>query len=364
MANPPATETHAGCRVMTLPRKGLEELFLTRMTGCGTDPAEAVRFLNQREGTGVGVLRADVFGPLTGQVDTPPPAWDWPVTWVVSDTSESAHLGGVHVHGIRGAHLTPIHLDGRVVGAFWETEDAIECMLGDIRPSHPSGTRPEQARATFELMEDALAQAGMDFSHVVRTWLFLDDILAWYPEFNVVRTDFFRERGVFDRLVPASTGIGGSNPAGTAMVTAVFAVKPKNPAVSAFAVPSPLQCPALEYGSSFSRAAEVSMPDHRRLFISGTASIDPDGTTCHVGDIDGQVARTCDVVEAILESRDMGWDDVTRATAYVRYPHETPAFQRYWDTTGRAPLPVIIANNTICRDDLLFELEVDALVQA
>jgi len=51
----------------------------------------------------------------------------------------------------------------------------------------------------------------MDFSHVARTWLYLDNLLDWYDDFNVVRTSFFRKHDVFRGLVPASTGIGGSN---------------------------------------------------------------------------------------------------------------------------------------------------------
>ena len=133
------------------------------------------------------------------------------------------------------------------------------------------------------MMEAALRLAGMDFSHVVRTWLFLDEILAWYRELNQARDAFFTSRGVYDGLVPASTGIGARNPAGTAVVAELLAVQPKSSRVRIRSVPSPLQCPALQYHSSFSRAVEVAQPDHRRLFISGTASIGPDGRSAHAG---------------------------------------------------------------------------------
>ena len=134
----------------------------------------------------------------------------------------------------------------------------------------------------------------------------------------------------------------------------------KHPAVCVQALPSPLQCPALQYGSSFSRAVEVAMPDMRRVFVSGTASIAPGGETVHVGDVLAQTARTCEVVEAILASRQLGWEHVTRATAYVRHAADAGVFEQYRDRAGLPPLPVVVAHNTICRDDLLFELEVDA----
>ena len=79
-----------------------------------------------------------------------------------------------------------------------------------------------------------------------------------------------------------------------------------------------------------------------------------------VGDVLAQTARTCDVVAAILESRELGWEHVTRATAYVRHAADAGVLEQYRQSVGLPPLPVVVAHNTVCRDDLLFELEVDA----
>ncbi len=201
----------------------------------------------------------------------------------------------------------------------------------------------------------------MDFSRVLRTWFYNDDILGWYADFNRVRTAFFKDHGVFDGLVPASTGIGARNPFGAALTASLIAVKPKNTDVKSFAVPSPLQCPALEYGSSFSRAVEYTAPDHRRLWISGTASIEPGGATVHLGDVVGQVKLTMEVVEAILTSRNMSWTDVSRGLAYARYADQAGAFSDYCRTRPLPDFPVMLTNNVVCRDDLLFEIEVDAM---
>jgi hypothetical protein len=57
----------------------------------------------------------------------------------------------------------------------------------------------------------------------------------------------------------------------------------------------------------------------------------------------------------------MGWDDVTRATAYVRFREDARVFEQYCAAVGIPSLPVIVAHNVICRGDLLFELEVDAV---
>jgi enamine deaminase RidA (YjgF/YER057c/UK114 family) len=270
-------------------------------------------------------------------------------------------VAGIQVHAVTGIPVEPIRMDGRVVGTVFEDAYSRYCLLGDLRPESSALPRIDQARQTYEMMEAALRLVEMDFSHVLRTWLYLDQILAWYREFNLVRDAFYSERGVFDRVVPASTAVGGSNSAGTAVVANLFAAKAKDQRMRLQNVPSPLQCPALTYGSSFSRAVELILPSHRRLFVSGTASIAPDGSTIHVGNVDAQVAWTMDVVNAILQSRQMGWMDVTRAIGYFKRADDAPAFDRYCLDQGLPPLPAVIAKNDICRDELLFEFEVDAI---
>ena len=271
-----------------------------------------------------------------------------------------SELTGVQAHAVKGAAVERIKMNGRVVGSVFDDGFARHCHLGDLRPQDGAAAPERQARETFEFMEVALRSAGMEFSNVARTWFYLDKILSWYGGFNHVRDGFFRERNVFGGLVPASTGIGGANAARTAVIAGVYAVQSHANGVKIAAVPSPLQCPALKYGSSFSRAVEVEMPDYRRLLISGTASIELGGKTAHVGDLPGQIALTMDVVAAILASRRMDWGDVTRAVAYIKQGGQASLFKDYCAAHGLDDLPVVATENDICRDDLLFEIEADA----
>ncbi len=342
--------------IREIEREGMRELFAT-MPPCATaELSDAARRLGQA--SAARVICAEYFDARPNPTDRD--GYAGPLTWVLGD-SAGANLGGAHVHAIAGADLAAVELDGTTVGTVIHGPHASECLLAGIRADEISASREDQARATFEAIECALQSVGMDFGNVARTWLFIDDILDWYDQFNVVRTTFFEEHGVFDRLVPASTGIGGANPWGAAMMVGAYAVAPRDPRVTVQALPSPLQCPALAYGSSFSRAVEVDMPDLRRIFVSGTAGIDPDGRTAHVGDVRAQTELTCEVIEAILQSREVGWEDVTRATAYVRHPEDVGVFEEHRRASGIPRVPVIVAHNTICRDELLFELEVDAV---
>jgi len=349
-------EPNRPMQVLEVQREGMCEIFATQPRGGVTQLCSIAADLDRS--AGAGVVSAEYFDPRTPSAGRD--GFAGPLLWVLGETV-GGDLGGVHLRAVVGADLEPVNLDGRLVGTVIHGPHASECLLAGIRADDTSVSAERQARATFEGIERALETVGMDFSHVARTWLFLDDILAWYREFNGVRTAFFTERGVFDRMVPASTGIGGANPWGAAMMAGAYAVRPRDPRVTVEALPSPLQCPALQYGSSFSRAVEIGMPDLRRIFVSGTAGIGPDGHTRHIGDVLAQTALTCDVIEAILASRGMGWEDVTRATAYVRHPEDVGVLEEHRRAVGMPELPVVTAHNVICRDELLFELEVDAV---
>jgi enamine deaminase RidA (YjgF/YER057c/UK114 family) len=254
-----------------------------------------------------------------------------------------------------------VTLGDQVVGSTWSDADADYCLLAGVLPTDSTMTRGAQTTSCFEQIEAALQKAGMDFSHVVRTWLYLDDLLAWYDEFNTARTEFFESRGMFDRLIPASTGIGARNPAGMALAAGALAIRPRHKGVLAEEVASPLQCSATEYRSSFSRAVEVSFPDHRMLIISGTASIAAGGESMFTDDVAKQIHLTLDVVEAILRSREMNWSNTVRAVGYFRDMDALPVFQACCRERGIPPLPMVPAHATVCRDDLLFEIELDAI---
>jgi len=355
-------------KVITLARPGLDELFITTAPRNGGDFHKMFDNVHRavRE-AGATIVAKDVFGIPAAEkagLEALHNVWgevNWPVTWLDEGSSAGMALTGVQVHAVKGVEVERICLQGRVVGSVFDDGLARHCCLGDLRASDIRLPREAQARQTFEFMETALRLAGMDFSNVIRTWLYVDGILSWYDELNAVRNRFFRERGVFAGVVPASTGVGGANAARAVLMADAYAIAPRNSAVRITSIPSPLQCPAIEYGSSFSRAVELEMPDHRHLWVSGTASIDPRGETAHVGDVEAQIEWTMQVAGAILESRRMGWDDVSRAVAYVKQGKMGTAFQKFCAEKRLQDLPVVTTENDLCRDDLLFEIEVDAL---
>lgn len=315
------------------------------------------------------VVKHDIFGAVScydetmGRVQRLFGQLDWPVTWIEGSAGEGKPIGGMHVFAISGAPVETVSLEGRIVGRVFNDGLARHCILGDVRPAELGVEPADQARQLFENIEAALDRAGMKMPDLIRTWLFLDDILEWYGPFNVVRKEFFESRRLFDHLVPASTGVGGQNPACAAIIGGAWAMQPIENRTQVSEVISPLQCPAPKYGSCFSRAVEVTTPGHRRLLISGTASLEFSGKSAKRDDIKGQIERTMDVVEAILTSRNLSYAAASRATAYFKRIEDVPAFNA-WCAARNLSIPVVSIQADVCRDELLFELELDAMVPA
>jgi enamine deaminase RidA (YjgF/YER057c/UK114 family) len=337
------------------------------MTARATDPSEPSTAFQQladvvreREAT---IVSQTVFGDTAryaegvAAIEAAFGKIEWPVTWLDGGRATL----GTQVSALTGTPVDRVRVGERIIGSEFEDDSARYCFLGDLMSEDATRTRPEQVRDTFEKMERLLADVDMGFDHVIRTWLYIDRILDWYDELNEARTAFFAEREVCDHMMPASTGIGVPNPRGRAVVAECIGMVAKRGTVNAHEVDSPLQCAASDYRSSFSRAVEVVLPDHRRLYVSGTASIGEKGDTVYLGSVEAQIERTMEVVQAILESRGMSWESVSRGVAYFKDIADLPVFSTYCEEHGIPRGVLMETQAVVCRDDLLFELEANAV---
>lgn len=262
---------------------------------------------------------------------------------------------------VSGARVTNVVQRGTSTGVVVEDEFMRVCRLGSVVAGNVGGAREDQAREVLLTAEGLLTEAGFQFTDTVRTWFYLDHLLEWYDRFNAVRNGFFVARGLYNGLVPASTGIGAGNATGSALSCDLLAIQAKKAGVGIRAVPSPMQESALNYKSSFSRAVEIMAPGFRQLLVSGTASIDRNGQSAHGGDPAAQIGLTVQVVDALLKSREMGWTDVTRGIAYFKRMADRPLLERCFGEQRIMPFPLALVEADICRHELDFEIEIDAV---
>lgn len=305
-----------------------------------------------------GILSADLFGSEKEfqQMERALErfAISVPLTRVLSSAQG---VGGLQLVAATGGRRKPVTLDGESVGVLVEGDEGSWLFLGGLSASDCSLSREAQTEAVFLKMERALGSVGMTFANVFRTWFYNERILEWYAGFNAVRTSYFERHGIV--RMPASTGIGAPNPAGSALVAKAHALLPHEAGVGAEIVRSPLQCDAFAYGSAFSRAMMVRDSRSRLLHISGTASIEPGGESAHRGDSAAQIGLTMEVVAGILQEAGMEFSDTTRALAYFRDPADVVLWERFCRKNGLEALPCLSMGSHVCRDDLLFELELE-----
>ena len=114
---------------------------------------------------------------------------------------------------------------------------------------------------------------------------------------------------------------------------------------------------------SFSRGLRVELGTHSLLLISGTASIDEQGRTVHVGDFRAQCWRTYRNITQLLNGEGATWHDVVRCTCYLRdierdYREFNRVRNAFFSWLRLDPLPASVGVQArLCREDLLVEIE-------
>ena len=118
----------------------------------------------------------------------------------------------------------------------------------------------------------------------------------------------------------------------------------------------------------FTRGMRVELPGYSLILISGTASVNERGESIHIGDIKAQSWRTFENIEALLASEGADWHDVVRTTCYLRdmsrdYEPFNEVRHAFYLDRGLEPFPASTGIEvTLCREDLLVEIEAMAMV--
>lgn len=119
--------------------------------------------------------------------------------------------------------------------------------------------------------------------------------------------------------------------------------------------------------SSFSRGMRIDLNGLTILLISGTASIDEQGVSVHIGDFRAQMRRTLQNITGLLESEGCTWHDIVRTSCYLRdIDRDYAAFNEertaFFKEQALDPLPASTGIQAkLCRPELLVEIEAIAM---
>lgn len=283
-------------------------------------------------------------------------------------------LAGVQIHAVKPLSHEDhwiIHHNNLPCGYGWKRNDTTYIHLaGIVGLEGGFKGREEQAASMFEKINQILASQSVSFSNVARIWIFLEDILKWYDEFNSIRTEKFKAFGLvpqsvteseMDRLcLPASTGIGGRNPAGAIGLADVLAISGDR---RVGVLPVVRQRSAYRYGSAFSRGVCIQERGYDQIFISGTAAIDEQGNSLYPKDAEAQITRTLETIESLIAKKGAKLEDIRSATVYLKRAEDMSIYKRVASKFGLTRMPAVCVVADICRDELLFEMDAVAVME-
>jgi enamine deaminase RidA (YjgF/YER057c/UK114 family) len=295
---------------------------------------------------------------------------DGPLTYIQGTPPWGEGFAGVIIQAVSGDAVWTIEDEGKKVGTGWRRGDANFLVLQNLQGLTQNGNgangRTLQAKRLIQRAAHLLETEGTSYRDVVRTWFYLSDILAWYPEFNRARTDIYGKFGIlpgqdYGRLrLPASTGIRGEVPGGA--VAALDLMVVAGPAKSRPLVrqlSNPNQQDAFQYGSAFSRGALIRQSDHALIQVSGTAAIDEQGRSLYPDDIQAQINCTFDKIAALIGQEGASLQDIAAACVFVKHPEDALVFQERADAWGLGNLPAVVMVADVCREELLFEIDAE-----
>ena len=278
------------------------------------------------------------------------------VSVVTANPCSGGDIAGLHVLSAPADQPIETIRDGEeVVGVKVGGGSPIIVLAGLTTPQ--DGVADDEFTVLFRRAESLLTPHGLSFTDVARTWLHLPKLLRDYDALNRARSAFFATRGIGrDIAPPASTGIQGGTRDGGRMQMDLVATAPEGfrPVVAN------LQCEAWEYGSAFSRG--MTLGDDL-VTVSGTASIDANGRTIHVDDAIEQIRATWATVGQLLSAEDLSLPP-SGPQAWVLY-FKDPSVWAAWRELVAAgevqePAEAVCVYADVCRDDLLFEMELTA----
>jgi len=378
---------------LVLTRAGQGRAFFVASVRSPADAAQSawesyVRLGEALRQNGLQVVHERIFGGLSVEpsvmaarhraLQTYGFAVDNPITYVQGNPPWGDGFAGTIIHAVAlndTDDVWTIQDNGVACGRGWRSNGLTFLMLQNITGAGREDltlplSRPAQTRFMFERAERILRNNHASYKNVARTWLYLSKIMQWYPEFNKARSEKYGEFGIMPGpgdatlLLPASTGIGADTPSGAAASMDLLAVVDADDThLPVIKLSNRKQLDAFRYGAAFSRGAVIKEDDANIIQVAGTAAIDEHGVSLYPGDIRAQINCTFDKIEALLDQERAGLRDIAAATAFVKSPEYASVFWKMAADRGLVDFPAVCVVANVCREELLFEIDAEAVVK-
>jgi enamine deaminase RidA (YjgF/YER057c/UK114 family) len=249
----------------------------------------------------------------------------------------------------------------------------------------------QQVEKAYSILEAVLHAEGMDFGNITRQWNYVEDIvgvhetgqehLQNYQVLNDIRSHYYAKSD-FSNGYPAATGIG-MNAGG--LILEIFAMG-DNHQECILPIKNPDQVDAYKYSEKvlvgdsyegnqikttpkFERAKFIGKPERGVVFISGTASIKNE-VTIGEDDVVRQTQVTVENIARLIQSENLKENGVNKLSvipqyryirAYIKNKHDVKQVQAIISKHyGEIPVLYLVAD--VCRDNLLVELEGEAVI--
>lgn len=354
------------------------------------DALRTIKDVNQEEGTKGSIVKQAVFMKDIGQMEACRKIihefydGEIPATTYIPQPPCDGKLLSIEALGVgRSTESVKIErLSDKLVVVSHSGVSWVHC--GQIVPETPAKSVYDRSMNAFRQMYEMLQSVGIRFEQVIRTWLYLGDIVGpegntqRYKELNRARTDFYKDIRFsaantppgFDLTVyPASTGIGSES---RDVLMSCSALATERDDILAMPLENPLQTSAFDYAAKysqkspkFSRAMALSCGPFATIFVSGTASI-TQSETRYVGDVEGQTRQTLDNIEALISNDNLcrhgmpglgtPLDGLALVRVYIKRQEDYLKTRAVCEAR-LGELPIVYAVADVCRPELLVEIE-------
>ncbi len=259
-------------------------------------------------------------------------------------------------------------------------------FVGSIYPEFPLGLYQEQFASCFHQLQEKLESIESSVFDIVKTWTYygdiprLSDTSDFFLDFNISRTQFFRETGLLsgrcsNAFLPANTGVGTQEDSPS---ISGIACKTRN-SWNVFALDNPMQTNPSHYPKTrsaipplFSRAVVLSGPKNAIALISGTGSVIGSSTSSS-DSASRQTSQTLELIDVLLGKQNLanngiliesgGLGRLLYCVVYLKCESDYPSVRRQCEKSIPANIPVAYVQADLVRDDHLVEIEGAAVFQ-